>query len=518
MSLSVTNRMNTSTEKPSLSSRVLVTKPINWRELQFIQNDDFKNWSPEAKLRLKTSVISNNFTQPFYVWQEPQTENIFCLDGKHRTIILEELSQEGHDIPEKLPATFIFCKDKTEAAKLVLIYSSIYAKITEQGLFDFVTMYELDYERMKMEIDLPSLDPIEIEALFNTGDTSREQIIIQSLHERFIIPPFSVFDTRQGYWQDRKKKWSQLFDSQKTRESVELIAKSGQSTGIYELRNKMRAKLGRDPEWEEILSYAKSKKMHVYEGASIFDPVLCEVIYTWFCPGKADILDPFAGGSVRGIVAGILGHNYLGIDLRDDQVKANQDQWNKLQQHDAAVSWLTGDSNVVLEQLRDDVDFIFSCPPYHDLEKYTDDPADLSNMDYHTFCDVYRSIITKSMQRLKQNRFACFVVGDIRGKDGFYRNFVSETIDGFQKCIDETGAPAKLYNEITLINVLGSLPIRIGRQFNRNRKVGKTHQNILVFYKGDPNKIKEEFPEIKLGESLEDNDYQRNIALSIVED
>jgi hypothetical protein len=54
--------------------------------------------------------------------------------------------------------------------------------------------------------------------------------------------------------------------------------------------------------------------MHVYEGASIFDPVLCELLYKWFCTNGGSVLDPFAGGSVRGVV-GILGYPY-GIDLR----------------------------------------------------------------------------------------------------------------------------------------------------------------------------------------------------------
>ena len=57
-----------------------------------------------------------------------------------------------------------------------------------------------------------------------------------------------------------------------------------------------------------------------------------------------------------------------------------------------------------------------------------------------------------------------------------------------------------LYNEIILINVAGSLPIRVGRQFESGRKVGKMHQNVLVFYKGDPKKIREEFPKIEVEE------------------
>jgi len=37
------------------------------------------------------------------------------------------------------------------------------------------------------------------------------------------------------------------------------------------------------------------------------------------------------------------------------------------------------------------------------------------------------------------------------------------------------------------------LPVRVTKQFQAGRKIGKTHQNILVFYKGDPKKIKKEF-------------------------
>jgi len=31
-----------------------------------------------------------------------------------------------------------------------------------------------------------------------------------------------------------------------------------------------------------------------------------------------------------------------------------------------------------------------------------------------------------------------------------------------------------------------SLPLRVGKQFSGARKLGKTHQNVLVFVKGDP--------------------------------
>jgi hypothetical protein len=334
-----------------------------------------------------------------------------------------------------------------------------------------------------------------------------------SLQEQFIIPPFSVLDTRQGYWQKRKQLWHSLgFDSQETREDIELIAQSGQSSAVYELRNKMRNELKREPSWNEIIEAAKKKGLHVYEGASVFDPVLAEVCYKWFTPDGGDILDPFAGGSVRGIVAGVCGFGYLGIDLREDQVTANQKQVKIIESivgREISVYWKTGDSNVLLESIKGTYDFLFSCPPYHDLEKYSDDPADLSNMSYDDFIKVYKSIVAKSVAKLKDNRFACFVVGEIRDKQGFYKNFVRDTIECFES------AGAKFYNEMILINVAGSLPIRVGQQFKSGRKVGKMHQNVLVFYKGDPKKIKEEFPEIKVGEYLDELNDNPNIALSV---
>jgi hypothetical protein len=502
----------------SLISRIIKTELVDWRKFKYIQQDDFKEWTSEAKARLKKSILDNSFTQPFYVWHQPGTGVLYCLDGRHRTIILEELSNEGTDIPELLPATYIHCENKKEAANLVLIYSSIYARVSPEGMFDFMNAYELNFDDLKLTIDLPDFDIIAFESLYNEKGKAGP-VIPASLNERFIVPPFSILDSRQGYWQERKKAWHSLgFDSQETRENIELIAKSGQSPAIYELRNKMRDSLGRDPLWDEIIDHANRKGLHLYAGASIFDPVLAEICYKWFCPAHGSILDPFAGGSVRGIVAHILGYIYVGIDLREAQVKANINQAIKL---DLGCQWVTGDSNLILDTHFADFekfDFIFSCPPYHDLEQYSEDPADLSNMDYETFLNVYRSIIFKSLKKLKPNRFACFVVGDIRDKKGFYRDFVSQTIEAFtrQPLCDEI--PVHLYNEIILINVAGSLPVRVGRQFEIGRKVGKMHQNVLIFYKGDPKKIKDEFPEIKVVEDLQELNYQRNIALSFVDD
>ena len=87
---------------------------------------------------------------------------------------------------------------------------------------------------------------------------------------------------------------------------------------------------------------AKKANGHTLPTESIFDPVLCEIMYRWFCPSAGQILDPFAGGSVRGIIAGCLDYQYIGIDLRQEQIDANYEQINIAQ--NKKPLWICADS------------------------------------------------------------------------------------------------------------------------------------------------------------------------------
>lgn len=308
-----------------------------------------------------------------------------------------------------------------------------------------------------------------------------------SLADRFGVPPFTVLDARKGYWQDRKRAWLALgLDSKAGRDAKGLLmaSASGKDVAFYKRKRQAETQLGYKLTTKEFTSdYYNQGDMPYDSGTSIFDPVLCELIYRWFAPDGGTILDPFAGGSVRGIVAERLGYKYTGIDLSQDQVDANMKQGADI--CDTTPEWIVGDSAKIPELVADrKFDFVFSCPPYSDLEKYSDDPADLSNMPYSDFVKLYREIIAHSCDRLADNSFACFVVGDIRDKRGLYRNFVGDTVQAF---ID---AGLHLYNEAILVTAVAALAMRAGRQFTAGRKLAKGHQNILVFYKGDPKKIK----------------------------
>lgn len=230
-------------------------------------------------------------------------------------------------------------------------------------------------------------------------------------------------------------------------------------------------------------------------GTSIFDPVLCELAYRWFCPPGGTVLDPFAGGSVRGIVASHLGRKYFGVDLRAEQIEANKAQLGIAKK--PKPEWRAGDSRGIASICAGvKADLLFSCPPYGDLEVYSEDPSDLSAMEFDEFAVAYREIIAASVGMMKGDRFACFVVGDYRDKAGFYRGLPSLTIAAFE------AAGARLYNEAVLLTAVGSLPVRSRKQFEASRKLGKTHQNVLVFCKGDPVRATKAVGKVQFGEGV----------------
>jgi len=268
------------------------------------------------------------------------------------------------------------------------------------------------------------------------------------LRDKFIEPPFSILDTKSGNWQKRKRLW---------------------------INKGLKSEIGRDAKVINMGTTAVEKNSAKY--VSVFDPALCEVLYHWFCDEGGTILDPFAGGSVRGIVANYLGYKYSGIDIRQEQVDSNREQAIDILPIENQPQWYVGDSNELLnDNWNTKFDMVMSCPPYADLEVYSDLEGDISNKPYKQFLELYESIIAKSCNLLKSGGYACFVVGEVRDKNGFYIGFVPDTIKAFEKC------GMRFYNEAILLNAIASASMRANGNM-KSQKLVKVHQNILVFKK-----------------------------------
>jgi 7-cyano-7-deazaguanine synthase in queuosine biosynthesis len=94
---------------------------------------------------------------------------------------------------------------------------------------------------------------------------------------------------------------------------------------------------------------------------------------------------------------------------------------------------------------------------------------------------VYARILRAAVSRLRDDRFAAIVVGDVRadGGAGPLLPFVQDTIMAME------GAGLRLYNDAVCLAPAGTLPLRAGRTFRASRKLGRQHARLLVFVKGD---------------------------------
>lgn len=303
----------------------------------------------------------------------------------------------------------------------------------------------MDLKEFGFNIDLLGFNADELKEFELGNDTinNDDDYDNGTLAEQFGAPPFSILDTKQGYWQQRRRQWLKLTGNlTETKEGV----------------------LAKDSLMSEINN-----------GSSNFDPVLAELMMKWFAPTGGKVLDPFGGEQTKGVVAGELGLNYFAVEFRQEQVNVNRDACSNYEN----IYYACGDSENIDKHI--DVrnfDLCFTSPPYYDLEIYSKE--DMSAFGtYEEFMAKYERIFRKCVSMLADNAFLVIKIAEIRDKKtGVYRNFVGDNISLFNKL------GLTYYNEIILLNSLGTAPQRAGKLF-KHRKMVKVHQNILVFIKGD---------------------------------
>tara|TARA_R110000787_G_scaffold6602_3_gene22930 strand:- start:2733 stop:3995 length:1263 start_codon:yes stop_codon:yes gene_type:complete len=325
-------------------------------------------------------------------------------------------------------------------------------KLTDKQIEEFIVkdnvgFGEWDWDVLANDWDISELEEWGLDGFPFEQEPKEEH---NKLQDTFVVPPFSVLDTKKGYWQERKKYWRNLIgDEGESREGA--LAKG--DTNIMAATN---------------------------NGVSLLDPVLAEIANKWFGLDNCNTFDCFAGDSVFGYISDALGNTFTGIELRQEQTDLNNQRLKG-----SKSKYICDDGQNVLKHIKEDSqDLLFSCPPYFDLEVYSDLKNDASNQkEYKDFLQILDNAFTGALKCLKNNRFAVIVVGDIRDKQGFYYGFADDVKNIFIR------NGAKLYNEMIIAESIGTLPQRVGR-YMHNRKVGKCHQNVLVFYKGQPKEIK----------------------------
>src|SRR5499427_10274135 len=140
--------------KPTINVRCEAAVNIHLADLTQLQGD-LKELSEGNFNKLKTSILKHGITFPFFVWQN-QSVN-YILDGTQRDRVLKRMIEEGYQVPP-LPCALIQAKDRKEAAEKILLISSQYGRITDEGLYEFLSTNDIDFGELEPLLELPALD------------------------------------------------------------------------------------------------------------------------------------------------------------------------------------------------------------------------------------------------------------------------------------------------------------------------------------------------------------------------
>lgn len=256
------------------------------------------------------------------------------------------------------------------------------------------------------------------------------------------IFPWTVLDSTSGVWQRRKHELNSMFDGA-----------AGRDAGLL----------------------FQGEHATMNGGTSIFDPVLADIMYQWYAPHSGYVYDPFAGGLTRGAIAHMHDMQYTGIDLSKRQVSSNRKQADQL---GIIATWLHGDGTQQHVQPGSQ-DMVLTCPPYHTLEKYSDDPNDLSAMGWDEHLAALERTATECYRALRDDRYLVWVTGDLRDARGYLRDLPANTLTAL------TNAGFHHVNTHVLITPVGTMHRMLRRWWTNTRTAGRRHQSVLVMVKGD---------------------------------
>lgn len=215
----------------------------------------------------------------------------------------------------------------------------------------------------------------------------------------------------------------------------------------------------------------------VYTGThSVFPAPLVEWILLRYGgePGGY-VLDAFAGGPPRGVVSTIMGYKYVGLDIRQEQLDENTQSLGSLGL--AGFRYVLSDGRFIDIGDHELFQCALTCPPYFNLEVYSDQADDLSNLlSYSEFNMGMQFCADAHFERLKPGAFACIVVGNFRGPDSELIDFRAHTVENFRE------GGFIFWQDIILSKNFGSAAKRSTNSW-KGLKLVPIHEHLLIFRK-----------------------------------
>lgn len=416
---------------------------MNELKIEYIPISGIKQYKNNAKEhpngqveQIAKSIEQFGFNDPIAI---DETDTI--IEGHGRLLAVKKLIKDGRSWANK---------DTTKKGEVLLPIIRL-NHLDDQAKKAYILAHNKLTMNSGFDLEILNAELADITD-FNMGDfgftektvdeeiAEKEQAAKEELSLTFTVPPVTVLDTRTELWQKRRNAWDTLI----------------REPGV------------------------------VLEDSTI-DAVLAEILVQWFTPlneNGRNVYDPFAGGAEVGFVASYMGKKYVGIDIRQEQVDANE---NTLSRQNLGGEYICDNGENIGQYIPNETqDLLITSPPYYDTHITSNDERDASNQKtYEEFYQIVDAVYTAAAKCLRENRFAIVIVQNVRNRtDASYYDLVADTKATFKR------NGFVLYNELVLIK---SCDDTYGDIEMNNRRVKKTNEDVLVFFKGDANKIKDQY-------------------------
>jgi len=370
------------------------------------------------------------------------------------------------------------------------VYKKMVAEIINQNTFGYPMIMTVsqkhDLENPKVFFEIGFKEYLNLSGYSYVVYGTLDQVRMKRLAHATMT---NVWNSTKGDWLKMKKEWNERIEEAGEKNGV-INPKYASREGAWMGENGMsNVVLGSQIINEE--GEVENKKGKSFNGnVSVLDPVACEVILRFFMPTNGcRVYNPFGGGVQFGFVTGFYNYEYLSSEIRQNQCDANNDICKDFYN----TKWIKSDSSKFTP--KQNYDLIFTCPPYYQVEDYLDydgksPEGELNSIPtYDEFRETLFEGYKKAISVLNDNCFFVVMTGDSRDKNGAYYGCEAEHEIFFK----EQGL--HIYNKIVYLECEFTRLAHAKRTLNY-RKFPKREQKILVFYKGDMNKIKDLYPPI----------------------
>ena len=221
---------------------------------------------------------------------------------------------------------------------------------------------------------------------------------------------------------------------------------------------------------------------------SIFPKNICKRIVRFLSEPGDIVLDPCAGHNSRMQTTFEEGRHYIGYDVSHDYMEMNRQIRDRLlgkkgesllafglEQKEVTITLHEQSSEKMIEN-DESVDFVFTSPPYWDLEFYGEEAEQLGyKKSYEEFLAGIKRILTESKRVLKTGKYCAFNINDFR-KDGKFYAYHADII----RLGLEVGF--KLH-DVIIMKWANSMQSCFSTQLEARKHTAKQHEFIIVFKK-----------------------------------